>query len=92
MCTILYNPNFIKGAGTADGEACERAWSSLGKLHSMTKEMGVDKRHNVIEDALRYMWRLKLYDAPKLVKELKKCEKQLLLYDEQNYVEEGNGY
>jgi hypothetical protein len=85
MCTILFNPNFIQGAGTADGEACERAWSYLGKFHSMTKEMGVDRRHNVIEDALRYMWRSSLADAKKLPQILEKLEEQLSIFEKQQF-------
>ena len=39
-CQWRYLFNYIKGAARTDGEAPERAWSTLNAVASSTKEMG----------------------------------------------------
>ncbi|KAJ7575840.1 hypothetical protein C8J56DRAFT_1062697 [Mycena floridula] len=43
---------YQRGAGKTDGKAPERVWAETNKTAYVTKEMGVETRHDAIEDRL----------------------------------------
>jgi hypothetical protein len=47
-----YSPRRIKGLGLTDGEGTERLWSFLRDFSRITKEMGPEKRVDVLTDGL----------------------------------------
>jgi hypothetical protein len=56
----------------------------------MTKEMGSNRRHNVISDAMRHLWVLSMNNAVTLPSTLKKLRARASLYQKSFSDVEGN--
>ncbi|XP_068758161.1 uncharacterized protein [Montipora capricornis] len=50
-CQVQFIPRRTPNVGLTDGEGVERFWSYLRQFSTITKEMSVDKRVNVLTDA-----------------------------------------
>ncbi|KAF9508888.1 hypothetical protein BS47DRAFT_1302174, partial [Hydnum rufescens UP504] len=48
-CQLTYNPWLCDGFGLADGEGCERFWSSIRKLIPGLRVSGFNRRHFVLD-------------------------------------------
>ena len=48
---VQFSPRRTKSIGLTDGEGVERFWAYLRQFSSITKEMSVDKRNDVLTDA-----------------------------------------
>ncbi|KAG9311391.1 hypothetical protein JVU11DRAFT_8502 [Chiua virens] len=51
-CQWKYSFNYVKGVARTDGEAPERAWSTLNPVASSTKEMGPGHRRDTLDDLI----------------------------------------
>ena len=49
---LNYSPRCITGAGLFDGEGTERLWSYLGNFKTITKEMTLENRTDLLVEAL----------------------------------------
>jgi hypothetical protein len=68
-CRTYFHPDFVEGAAQTDGECAERAWSHLGRLPTVTKNMSNGNRRDLIEVSC-YWYNIQLYK--KLFKNLTK--------------------
>ncbi|XP_068699772.1 uncharacterized protein [Montipora foliosa] len=50
-CQVQFSPRRTPNVGLTDGEGVERFWSYLRQFSTITKEMSVDKRVDVLTDA-----------------------------------------
>ena len=48
---VQFSPRQTKSIGLTDGEGVERFWAYLRQFSSITKEMSIDKRNDVLTDA-----------------------------------------
>lgn len=48
---VQYSPRRTPDIGLTDGEGVERFWSYLRQFSTITKEMSVDKRNDVLTDS-----------------------------------------
>ena len=48
---VQFSPRQTKSIGLKDGEGVERFWANLRQFSSITKEMPVDKRNDILTDA-----------------------------------------
>ncbi|XP_044181302.1 uncharacterized protein LOC114971817 [Acropora millepora] len=73
-CQVQFSPRRTPNIGLTDGEGVERFWSYLRQFSTITKEMSVDKRVDVLTDAsLHYGEHLFYRFVPTMIAKLKKA-------------------
>lgn len=83
-CQVQFSPRRTINIGLTDGEGVERFWSYLRQFSTITKEMSVNKRTDVLTDAsLHYGEHLLHRFVPILIAKLKKASALLSTVSEE---------
>ncbi|XP_028414296.1 uncharacterized protein LOC114537451 [Dendronephthya gigantea] len=83
-CQVKYSPRRKAECWLTDGEGVERFWSFLRQFSSITKEMSVDKRSDVLTDAtIHYGEHLVAKFGPSLKSKLVRAQSLLITVDQE---------
>lgn len=81
---VQFSPRRTPNIGLTDGEGVERFWSYLRQFSTITKEMSVDKRVDILTDAsLHYGEHLFYRVVPTMIARLKKASTLLSTFGEE---------
>ncbi|KAI8356778.1 hypothetical protein EDC96DRAFT_258294 [Choanephora cucurbitarum] len=87
-CQVNCNPKYIPNSGYTDGEGCERFWSYLDGLVSMTRSMSSRNRLLAITDSVDHFTYQKMLELPEQIKNKKKIVKNYLKKTKKQNMEE----
>ncbi|CAO3618548.1 unnamed protein product [Mucor hiemalis] len=61
-CQMKYHPKYINGFEYTDGESCERLWSYLNGVISISRSITKDNKRFLLTDAIEHFKKMKVLE------------------------------